>query len=181
MIRIATAADLDAIADVHTRARATYYRGHIPEEDYAGPGELARTRQGWQRALARGDGSVLCAEQGGTVAGVAAYRAIDGAMTLTQLHVDPDRWSRGLGGALHGACVEEWRRAGVTAARLEVYEHNLRAQSFYAKHGWRPDPDAPRAPDSAHLALRLGVGRPGERGGTREELVSEFGVSVYVD
>ncbi|MCP3821316.1 GNAT family N-acetyltransferase [Streptomyces sp. A3M-1-3] len=113
-------------------------------------------------AIGRADGSVLCAEQDGTVAGVAAFRAVGGAMTLTQLHVDPDRWSRGIGGALHAACVAAWRRAGVTAARLEVYEHNERAQRFYAEHGWQPDPDVSRAPDSAHIALRLAVGPSGE-------------------
>ncbi|WP_455355851.1 N-acetyltransferase family protein [Streptomyces sp. SYSU K217416] len=159
MIRTATLADLDAIAALHARARATYYRGHIPEERYAGPGELARTREGWQQAVARGDGGVLCAERDGTVVGVAAFRPVDGAMTLTQLHVDPGHWSRGLGGALHAACVEAWRRAGVRTARLEVYEHNLRAQAFYARHGWEPDPDAPRPADSAHVMLRLAVGQ----------------------
>ncbi|WP_330329766.1 GNAT family N-acetyltransferase [Streptomyces sp. NBC_00536] len=159
MIRTALPADLDAIAALHTRARATYYRGRIPEDAYAGEGELARTREGWSRAVARGDGTaggVLCAEQDGELTGVAAFRTEAGETTLTQLHVDPAHWRRGTGAALHAACLDRWRRAGVPRVRLEVYEHNLRAQAFYAAHGWRSDPDAPHA--GSHHTLWLTVG-----------------------
>ncbi|WP_274556889.1 GNAT family N-acetyltransferase [Streptomyces spiramyceticus] len=155
MIRNATPADLDAIAALHTAARATYYRSHIPEEDFSGPAELARTREGWAAAIARDDANVLCAEDEGTVAGTAAFRVREGIMTLTQLHVAPTHWSRGLGTALHTACVETWQRTGTRQARLEVYEHNLRAQTFYARHGWHPDPETPRV--GAHLVLLLDV------------------------
>ncbi|MGR8011268.1 N-acetyltransferase family protein [Streptomyces hypolithicus] len=155
MIRRAVPADLDAIADLHTAARATYYRGHIPEEDYAGPAERARTRAGWAGAVGRRDGGVLVAEHDGAVAGVAAFGVRDGVMNLTQLHVAPARWGRGLGTGLHTACVESWSRSGVREARLEVYEHNLRAQSFYARHGWAPDPLTPHV--SAHLTLVLAL------------------------
>lgn len=154
VIRTATSDDLDAIAALHTAARATYYRGHIPEDDYAGPAELARTRDGWRRAVE--GGHVLCAERDGEVVGVAAHREVEGVTTLTQLHVRPDRWSGGIGSALHTACVEEWRATGVRTVRLEVYEHNTRAQEFYARHGWRADPAAPRV--GHHLALRLALG-----------------------
>jgi hypothetical protein len=46
MIRIATPDDLDAIATLHAEARATYYRGHIPDEAFDTPAEHARTRAG---------------------------------------------------------------------------------------------------------------------------------------
>lgn len=158
MIRAALPADLDAIAALHTRARATYYQGRIPEEAYSGEAELARTREGWSRAVARpGDaGGVLCAERDGELTGVAAYRTADGETTLTQLHVDPVHWRRGTGAALHAACLDTWRRAGVRRVRLEVYEHNLRAQAFYAAHGWLPHPAGPRAAGS-HRVLWLTV------------------------
>ncbi|MET9672582.1 GNAT family N-acetyltransferase [Streptomyces sp. NPDC006482] len=153
MIRYANAADLDAVTALHAEARATYYRDHLPEADYAGPEELARSRTGWAGAIDRG--AVLCAELDGEVAGIAAYGERDGVMSLSQLHVAPARWRRGVGGALHAACVEAWRTAGVTTARLEVYEKNERAQAFYAAHGWVPDPETPRSGD--HLVLRLTV------------------------
>ncbi|MFF8828819.1 GNAT family N-acetyltransferase [Streptomyces sp. NPDC015131] len=154
MIRYATARDLDAITALHREARATYYRGHLPDDAFEGPAELARSRQGWAAAVDRGD-AVLCAESDGALTGVAAFRPVGGAMTLTQLHVAPAHWRRGTGSRLHTACVEAWRAAGVAGARLEVFEHNARARAFYAHHGWVPDPVAPRSGN--HLVLRLAV------------------------
>ncbi|MEV6785979.1 GNAT family N-acetyltransferase [Streptomyces sp. NPDC051098] len=155
MIRPAALADLDAVTALHAEARATYYRGHLPDEAFGGPAEHARTRAGWAAAIERG--AVICAERDGALAGVAASRAIDGVMTLTQLHVHPALWRAGIGTALHQACVAGWRLAGVATARLEVFAHNRRAQDFYAAHGWRPDPDEPFSGD--HLVLRLTVPR----------------------
>ncbi|MCX5608647.1 GNAT family N-acetyltransferase [Streptomyces sp. NBC_00047] len=160
MIRTARLADLDAITALHTRARATYYRGRVPEETYAGELHVAHAREAWSRAVARpaAEGGVLCAEQDGEVTGVAAFRTADGETTLTQLHVDPVHWRRGTGAALHAACLDAWRRAGIERVRLEVYAHNLRAQAFYATHGWLPEPHS--APSGSHLTLWLAVPRP---------------------
>ncbi|MFJ3838626.1 GNAT family N-acetyltransferase [Streptomyces sp. NPDC090054] len=143
MIRNARAADVNAIAALHVRARATYYEGRAPEETYAGDLAQARARE------------ALCAERDGEVTGVAAFRNADGETTLTQFHVDPDHWRRGTGAALHEACLDAWRRAGIERVRLEVFEHNLRAQAFYAAHGWEPEPSSGRS--GSHLTLRLRV------------------------
>ncbi|WP_446041106.1 N-acetyltransferase family protein [Streptomyces sp. SID1121] len=158
IIRRAVPADLDPIAAFHAEARATYYRGHVPDEEFEGPAERARTRASWATALSRDEpgAAVLCAEHEGRPVGVAAYRTADGVTTLTQLHVAPAHWRRGIGAALHEACVAAWRRDGVVTARLEVFEPNRRAQAFYAAHGWEPDPENPR--DGTHLILRLVVG-----------------------
>ncbi|WP_328539450.1 GNAT family N-acetyltransferase [Streptomyces sp. NBC_00344] len=154
--------DVDTIAALHAAARATYYAGRIPVAEYAGAEVLDSVRQGWIRAIARDDGGVLCAEDEGVVTGVAAFRIIDGGMTLTQFHVEPARWNRGTGGALHSAVVAAWQRSGVRAAHLEVYEHNPRAQRFYSRRGWQQDHGTVRAPGSAHLRMRLEVPPPGE-------------------
>ncbi|MEU8530349.1 MULTISPECIES: GNAT family N-acetyltransferase [Streptomyces] len=151
MIRPATAEDLDAIAALHRAARATYYRDRLPEDAYDGPSELARSRAAWATAVA--EGRVLCAVRDGEIAGVAAHGVRDGVAHLGQLHVAPAHWRRGVGTELHRACVDAWRAGGVTTVRLDVYEHNTRAQAFYAAHGWEVDPDVPRA--STHLVLRL--------------------------
>ncbi|MFI8964784.1 GNAT family N-acetyltransferase [Streptomyces sp. NPDC053493] len=153
-IRRATSDDLDAVAVLHAEARATYYRGHIPDAAFEGPEELARTRAGWTRAI--DEGRVLVAREGGPdgeLAGVAAYGVTDGVMNLSQLHVSPARWRGGVGTALHGACVEAWRVAGVDCARLEVFEKNERARAFYAARGWSADPDTPHVGN--HFVLRL--------------------------
>lgn len=153
MIRTATAADLDAVAALHAEARATYYRGHIPDDAFDSPAEHARTRSGWEKAIGRG--AVLCAIRDGAVAGVAAFGEREGAMTLTQLHVAPAHWRSGVGSELHTAVVLAWQRAGVTHARLEVFEKNTRAQAFYTHHGWYPDPEEPHTGN--HLNLRFVV------------------------
>ncbi|MFH8349379.1 GNAT family N-acetyltransferase [Streptomyces sp. NPDC018045] len=159
LVRDATAADLDAVADLHTRARATYYRGRVPDAQLDDPAERERWREGWGRALARADATVLCAERDGAVVGVASYRREDGApadtVKLFQLHVDPERWRDGIGTALHRACVAGWRAAGASTAHLEVYWHNRRARAFYTRHGWQPDASRRPAPDASHLDLVL--------------------------
>lgn len=151
MIRLVTAADLDAVVALHTEARATYYRGHLPDADFLGPEEIARSRAGWAAAVDRG--AVLCAVRDGEIAGIAAYGEREGLMHLTQLHVLPARWRAGIGAELHAACVEKWRAAGVTTVRLDVFDKNERAQAFYTAQGWTPDPQTPRHGD--HLVLRL--------------------------
>ncbi|MCX4551850.1 GNAT family N-acetyltransferase [Streptomyces sp. NBC_01387] len=169
MIRIAGPEDIDTIATFHAAARATYYEGHLPVAEYAGPDVLSQVREGWVRAVARQDGGVLCAEDGGVVSGVAAFRVIDGAMTLTQFHVAPARWGKGIGSALHTAVVTAWQQTGVPGARLSVFEHNLRAQRFYTRHGWQQDTTVLRGPGDDHITMLLTVpaaGSAGECAGT---------------
>ncbi|MYW07445.1 GNAT family N-acetyltransferase [Streptomyces sp. SID2563] len=162
MIRTATQDDLDAIITLHTEARATYYSGHLAEEEYAGAAEVSRSRDGWAGAVDREDATVLVAEKDGALVGIAAHSARDDGMYLTQLHVSPAHWREGVGSALHLACVADWQRRGVTWARLEVFEHNKRAQAFYSARGWVADPETPRHGD--HLVLRLAVREAPGRG-----------------
>ncbi|MGW4702636.1 N-acetyltransferase family protein [Streptomyces sp. NPDC004285] len=154
MIRPATAVDVDALVALHTEARATYYPGHLPAAEILGPEAVAGARERWAAAVGRG--AVLCAERDGVIVGVAAHRVDGAAAVLSQLHVAPAQWRRGVGGELHAACLAAWRAAGVTSVRLEVFEGNERAQAFYAAHGWRPDPETPRS--GRHLVLRLTPG-----------------------
>jgi ribosomal protein S18 acetylase RimI-like enzyme len=104
---------------------------------------------------------VLCVVEHGALVGVASFRTPKGApadtVKLFQLHVDPGHWRRGLGTALHQACVEEWQADGRRTAVLEVHADNRRAQAFYARHGWVPDPENPPAEGDAHLRLRYSV------------------------
>ncbi|KOG66782.1 GCN5-related N-acetyltransferase [Streptomyces griseoflavus] len=161
-IRHATAADLDVITDLHARARATYYRGRVPDAQLDSPAERGHWREGWGRNLARPDATVLCAERDGAVVGVASYRHEDGApadtVKLFQLHVDPDNWRGGIGTALHRTCVAGWQSDGIATAHLEVYWHNQRARAFYTRHGWQPDETRRPTPDATHLDLILPVG-----------------------
>jgi hypothetical protein len=76
MIRTAVPGEVDTIATLHAAARATYYEGRIPVEEYASPEVLAGVREHWIRAVARADGGVLRAEYDGVVAGAAAFGVI---------------------------------------------------------------------------------------------------------
>jgi ribosomal protein S18 acetylase RimI-like enzyme len=53
--------------------------------------------------------------------------------------VRPDHWRKGIGTALHEACMAAWRKGGITVGVVEVWSHNGRAQAFYESHGWRAD------------------------------------------
>ncbi|MDC0771866.1 GNAT family N-acetyltransferase [Streptomyces sp. HD] len=154
VIRTVLPVEAETVAALHARARATYYPDGIPDD---GTDWLAV----WQGAIARPDGHVRCVVEKGRIIGLASFRTPEGApadlVKLFQFHVDPDHWGRGVGAALHAACVEEWRADGKRTAVLDVHVDNRRAQTFYAGRGWRPDPENPPAEGDHHLFLRFSV------------------------
>ncbi|MEU4931543.1 GNAT family N-acetyltransferase [Streptomyces yokosukanensis] len=157
VIRTAVPAETEVIADLHVRARSTYYPAGLPQAGFDWV-------EAWRGSIERPDGHVLCAVEQGRIVGIASFRTPDGApahtVKLFQFHVDPDRWRSGIGTALHAACVEEWRADGRRTAVLDVHTDNIRAQGFYARQGWVPDPENPPAEGDHHLFLRFSV--PGE-------------------
>ncbi|MFJ8105099.1 GNAT family N-acetyltransferase [Streptomyces sp. NPDC096132] len=154
VIRTVVPAEAEAVVALHARARATYYPDGIPQD---GTAWLAN----WRTAIERPDGQVLCVVEQGRIVGLASFRVPEGAgaetVKLFQFHVDPDRWRAGIGTALHTACVEQWRADARRTAVLDVHVDNRRAQAFYARQGWVPDPENPPADDDHHLFLRFSV------------------------
>ncbi|MFE6618713.1 GNAT family N-acetyltransferase [Streptomyces sp. NPDC008086] len=154
VIRTAVPAEAEDVVALHARARATYYPDGIPQD---GTDWLAS----WRSAIERPDGHVLCVVEKGRIIGLASFRTPQDApahtVKLFQFHVDPDHWRTGVGAALHAACVEEWRADGKRTAVLDVHVGNRRAQAFYARQGWVPDPENPPAEDDHHLFLRYRV------------------------
>ncbi|MFJ3230491.1 GNAT family N-acetyltransferase [Streptomyces sp. NPDC086787] len=164
MIRTAVPAEAEAVAALHLRARSTYYPDGVPPSD-------RDWRDVWRDVIERPDGHVLCAVEHGGIVGVASFRTPDGApadlVKLFQFHIDPDHWRRGLGTALHTACVEEWRADGMRTAVLDVHVDNTRARAFYTRQGWIPDPENPPADGDHHEYLRYSVhGNHGPGNGT---------------
>jgi ribosomal protein S18 acetylase RimI-like enzyme len=159
VIRTVLPAEAEVITSLHARARATYYPHGLPED---GTDWLAA----WRAAIERPDGQVLCLVEKGRVVAVALFRTPQNTppdtVKLYQFHVDPDAWRHGIGTALHTACVEQWRVDGRRTAVLDVHVDNHRAQAFYARQGWVPDPEKPPAEGDQHLFLRfaVGTGRP---------------------
>ncbi|SDN95348.1 Protein N-acetyltransferase, RimJ/RimL family [Streptomyces sp. cf386] len=156
VIRTVLSAEVEDVVALHTRARATYYPDGLPQD---GTDWLAA----WQSAIARPDGHVLCVVEEGRIIGLASFRTPEGApadaVKLFQFHVDPDHWRGGVGTALHTACVEEWLADGKRTAVLDVHVDNRRAQAFYARQGWIPDPEKPPAEGDHHLNLCFSVTR----------------------
>ncbi|MGY6022154.1 N-acetyltransferase family protein [Streptomyces spinosirectus] len=157
IIRTALPAEAAAVAELHGRARATYYPDGLPDDGLDWPAL-------WTQAIARPDGQVLCAVREGRMVAIASFRTPEGAaaetVKLFQFHVDPGHWRSGVGTALHTACVEQWRADARRTAVLDVHAGNHRAQTFYARQGWVPDPENPPAEGDHHLFLRFSV--PGE-------------------
>ncbi|MET8980254.1 GNAT family N-acetyltransferase [Streptomyces sp. NPDC004539] len=156
MIREATLSDAGPIEALHRRARATYYPDGLPED---GTDWLAA----WRTAIANPAGRVLCAldpENSERIVGIASSRPPGVAQTvvkLFQFHIDPTHWRTGLGTALHAECVRHWRADGRETAVLDVHVDNRRAQGFYARQGWTPDPENPPGEGDHHLYLRYSV------------------------
>ena len=168
-LRLASTADCAAVAAVHARARSAYYRGRVPDQELA---EYAGTLPArYQEVMARPGMTVRCAEQDAVVVGVTVAGADRepgarqaGIARLYQIQVEPSCWRHGVGSRLMAACVRDWQAAGIGHARLDVWEHNARAQAFYARHGWRPDGRTRSGPDnSRYLGLALRVPGPPAR------------------
>ncbi|WP_201258894.1 GNAT family N-acetyltransferase [Streptomyces ambofaciens] len=154
VIRTVLSAEAETVAALHARARATYYPDGPPDD---GTDWVAA----WRGAVERPDGHVLCAVAGGGLVGVASFRVPEdgpaGTVRLFQFHIDPGHWRSGVGTALHTACVEQWRADGRRTAVLDVHADNRRAQAFYGRQGWVPDPEEPPGAGDHHLSLRFAV------------------------
>ncbi|MEH0422297.1 GNAT family N-acetyltransferase [Streptomyces sp. B21-083] len=154
VIRAALPAEAAAVTELHLRARATYYPDGLPDADRDWVGS-------WRTSIERPDAHVLCVVEQDQIIGVASFRRADGApedtVKLFQFHVDPDRWRARIGTDLHAACVERWQADGKRTATLDVHIDNQRAQAFYRRLGWVPDPEHPPAEDDHHLFLRYGL------------------------
>ncbi|MEW2609427.1 GNAT family N-acetyltransferase [Streptomyces sp. NPDC047880] len=151
VIRTVLPAELVDVVALHARARATYYPDGVPQDG-------TDWTEAWRGALTRRDGRVLCVVEAGRMAGLASFRVPEGApaeeVKLFQFHVDPGHWRRGVGTALHAACVEEWQGDGRRTAVLDVHVGNRRAQGFYRRQGWVPEP---AGPGDHHVRMRLAL------------------------
>nr|WP_234390106.1 GNAT family N-acetyltransferase [Streptomyces sp. MMG1533] len=165
-LRPARPADLDAITDLHTEARAAYYRaGGCSDTELTSPEAWSRRRAAWQRAVRGDTRRVICAVRGGELTGVVAMGLpvdadVDAATVgqLHQIHVRPDCWGQGVGGTLHAAYVRFLREASLHTGVLEAWERNTRAHAFYTHHGWHPDGHRRPGPaDADYVRLRLDV------------------------
>ena len=138
LVRAAEANDVDAVTEVHARARASYY-GSIQDASHEWRPIFAEAVDANQMALwvALDDADVA----GLALTAATRYDDLDSAAVgqVYQLDVDPHRWSVGIGSRLLGVALDDLRRRGFRESCLEVRSNNQRARKFYTRHGWRPD------------------------------------------
>ena len=145
-VRLATIADVPAIARVQVASWHGVYRGLIPDEVIDGLTVERRITQ-WNGFFARraDDEAMLVAEHGGAVVGMASLgpcRDEDASPTTGEvraIYVDPDHWGHGHGRELMEDAVSWLASTGFTEATLWVLDTNDLARRFYEAAGWATD------------------------------------------
>lgn len=121
VMRHALPSDIGVIADIFLDARASTM-AYVP--NLYSKSEI----RDWlaDELIRRCDVTIACID--GRVAGFSVRRD----RWLEQLYVHPDHQCRGVGSLL----VECAKRASAGVLRLHVFQQNLRARRFYARHGF---------------------------------------------
>lgn len=144
-LRLATAADAAAIADLGRRAFIAKF-GHLySAENLAAFLDDAHTAAKVSGELANPDMKVAVIEEDGRLAsfckivrtsGLPRHTAAEKPMELKQLYTDPDLIGRGHGARLMDWALAEARAHGADEIRLSVWSENFGAQRFYARYGF---------------------------------------------
>jgi ribosomal protein S18 acetylase RimI-like enzyme len=144
-IRTASAADAEAITDVHIASMREAYRGLIAAEELARIDARDRADR-WRDHLAGGSSITLLAEMDGRPAGFVDFGACrdedvsPGAVgEVMAIYVRPDAWGLGIGEALMREAMARLRSGGWSEVVLWVIEGNRRAVGFYERLGFKPD------------------------------------------
>ena len=143
-VRLAGAADADAIGRVQVESWRAAYTGLMPQDvvdefDVAGRQALWRE---WLGAPAAPRRANFVVEESGEVIGFASVGPSgdapgDGELFAIYLHTS--RWGSGIGRALLERAEDALRAFGFRAAILYVLEGNERAARFYRTAGWEED------------------------------------------
>ena len=143
-LRLATAADADAIGRIQVETWTTAYAGLLPQETIDAFDVSARQTM-WREGLARtprpGSATFVALVDDEIVgfASVGASHSEEGTGELYAIYVHPARWGLGAGRALMGRAEASMRDSGFPAALLWVLEGNERAERFYRTAGWERD------------------------------------------
>lgn len=145
-LRLATAADAAAIADLGRRAFVARF-GHLYsaanlarflDETHTDAIVAAQIADPAMRV------AVVEAEESGAIASfckivsastLPPHTAAQRPMELKQLYTDPDRIGRGAGARLMDWAMEQARAWGADEMQLSVYADNPQAQAFYRRFG----------------------------------------------
>lgn len=133
LLRDATPSDLSALLEVQRGGAVLALGEVVPQGVYPFPVEEIRAR--WVAELADPDiDAYVIVDGDGGVVGFAAIRGSE----LLHFGTAVETWGTGLAARALAEIVDRLTLAGVTVARLRVFEDNRRARRFYEKHGWAP-------------------------------------------
>ena len=159
-LRVATAADIPAVARVFAACWRDAYPGILADEVVARFDEPAAIEL-WTALLgAPGPGrlAVVAESVAGEVVGVVRFGREPEAHSrghVFGLYVAPDSAGAGAGGALLDRAGEWFAAEGLREATLWVFEANAHARGFYLRRGWRPDGGARVEPQFGAPEVRL--------------------------
>jgi ribosomal protein S18 acetylase RimI-like enzyme len=145
-VRLAAAADADAIGRIQVESWRAAYTGLLPDEA-VDRFDVASRQQLWREGLARtprpGSATFVVEETGEVIgfASVGASREPDAEREgeLYAIYLHPTCWGRAIGKALLQRAEESLRGSGYRTAILYVLEGNERAERFYGSAGWEQD------------------------------------------
>jgi GNAT superfamily N-acetyltransferase len=146
MIRVATPADVEAIADVHVRSWQATYRGQMPDEYLDGLSVADRAAM-WRDVIARADPrrGVWIAEIEGEIVGFTAIGPChdedlsSSCGEVYTIYSLPSAWGKGVGHGLFERAVRELNARHFDPQILWVVDANAGARRFYEIAGWKPD------------------------------------------
>jgi len=140
LIRLGEATDVEAAVSV-------YERSNLARRQGVWPGQAARVAHVRAR-LRDPDRWLLVATEGPEMVAMASARTlrdqdgsgpvIPGACFLGFLYVVPERWGRGIGGAVLDAVLAEAKRRHQSRIHLLTHAGNQRSQRLYRSRGFSP-------------------------------------------
>lgn len=126
VLRPATAADAEALAQLYLDARRTF----IPYAPLAHPDEAVRR---WIANVLIPAGGVTAVTSGDAVVGLLALADEGEARWVEQLYVAPAFVGKGIG----TRCVQHAQQLLAPPIRLYTFQQNEGARRFYERHGFR--------------------------------------------
>lgn len=141
MIRKVKQGDEKALAYIQTESWKAAFVGIVPADLLEKSTEFTRTENMYAKLLNEGKGNGYILEIDGQAHCIAYWDAsrekdMPGYAELICIHSLQDRWHLGYGSQMMEQVLGDIKNAGFEKVMLWVFEENIRAISFYKKHGF---------------------------------------------
>lgn len=144
-IRTAELMDAKRIASLHVNVWRAAYKGIMPDS-FLDSMDINYYEQGWSKTLkAPGNGNYIVAQVDKELVGFATFGPArdtnvedKNSAELVALNISPEYWRQAIGSQLLSGVIDSVK-VKYKNLYLWVAEKNIRAISFYEKHGFNPD------------------------------------------